>query len=191
MTARLLTNEDDDSIEKYMSRLLNRVRGSQTLAAGGQESNEGQAELTANGDGESPATAESANDKGVAEVQEYIRSLPPEHPERLSLMRELANSAAKSAIHTHARQHRKRQTKTKSLVALLSVSGAAILYAAGCFTGARSAMIGSAGFFGLFCVMSIRAMIAGFLHMRLGPPQKIGDRPEPSEPAVPEQSAQS
>ena len=104
-------------------------------------------------------------------------------------MRELANSAAKSAIHTHARQHQKRETKTKSLVALLSLSGAVILLVVAFFTHSLIAMAGSMIFTAVCCVMSMRAFAHGFRQMRLPRSQKIGDRLEASEPTKDEKQS--
>jgi chromosome segregation ATPase len=121
--------EEDDSIEQYMSRLLSRVRGSTSPAT---DTPEAPAEVPAVAPSQEIAPAEIEK---PAEPKEYVPRTAPEQPERLSLMRELANSAAKSAIHTHARQHQKRETKAKSLVALLSLTGALSLFVVACFIG--------------------------------------------------------
>jgi len=93
-------------------------------------------------------------------------------------MRELANSAAKSAITTHARQHHKRQTKRRSMAALLSLLGAAGLFVVGCVTGSLLAFAGSGCFVVVCGIMSIRAAWAGVRQLRLAPPSEIGDLPE-------------
>jgi Inner membrane component of T3SS, cytoplasmic domain len=168
---------DDDSIEQYMSRLLGRVRGEATVATAAPAVREIQPPVTAPPPVIAPATSEAPDlTKG------YVpRTYVPEQPERLSQMRELANSAAQSALHTHAMKHQNRATKQKSLVALLSLIGAGSLFVAGSTTGSRIAILGSACFTVLCGVMSVRALLGGFRQMRLKRPGESGDTPAPAE----------
>ncbi len=164
-------HDDEDSIEQYMSRLLNRVRGGNTPVAGSQ------APVVSQPAAAKPAPAKNAEvGESPAEPKEYLpRAQAPELSERMSLMRELANSAANSALHTHDRQHQKRDTKQKSLVALISLIGAASLFIAACVTGSFLAWIGSIIFVAVCCVMCMRAITGGFRQMRLTQPQEIGE----------------
>lgn len=166
-------SHEDDSIEQYMSRLMNRVRGGDSSASRAPWVPASQAEQVS-----VPSAASPSENQAPAEPKEYVpRVQAPEHPERLSLMRELANSAAKSAIHTHARQHQSRQTRHKSLVALLSLFGAVSLFAAGFFTGSYLALCGAAIFMSICCVMSMRAMVGGLKQLRLRRPQTSAAAP--------------
>jgi hypothetical protein len=90
-------------------------------------------------------------------------------------MRELANSAANSAIHAHAQQRQSRMTKHKSLVALLSLVGAIGLFLVGCFTGSYWAISGAIIFMSVCCVMSLRAIVEGLKQLRLKRPQEIAE----------------
>ena len=170
--------EDDDSIEQYMNRLLSRVRGDAAPSASVPLVREEEA------DQEPSEEIAPVEVEKPAEPKEYVPRAAPEQPERLSLMRELANSAAQSAIHTHARQHQKRETKAKSLVALLSLIGAVGLFTVACATHSLIAMAGSMIFIAICCVMSMRALAGSIRQMRLKRPQEIGEVPEvaPSAP---------
>ncbi len=167
--------EDDDSIEEYMSRLLSRVRGSDSAAHATQASQSPQSTPTAVAF--SNESAEILEDS--AEPKEYVpRAHAPEPPERLSLMRALANTAAKSAIQAHAKKAQKRETKRRSLVALLSLLGATSLFVAGFYTGSTSALVGSLAFMGICCMMSMRAISSSFRQMSLPSPAEAANQPE-------------
>ncbi|MGI8982297.1 MAG: FHA domain-containing protein [Pirellulaceae bacterium] len=168
-------SEDDVSIEQYMSRLLNRMRGGTSPSAATPADREAQPECDTSPEEITPPPAS----ENSPEPKEYVPRAPVlEQPERLSLMRELANSAAQSAIHTHARQHQKRDTRRKSLVALLSLIGATSLAIAACITGSLIALAGATVFISICCVMSMRAITGGLRQLRLAVPQEIGDAPE-------------
>ncbi|MBC7852934.1 MAG: hypothetical protein IAF94_05820 [Pirellulaceae bacterium] len=166
---------DDDSIEQYMSRLLHRMRGGASPPAFAPAARDDQPAFGA------PAVgiASAAVGEHSSASKEYVPRAPvAEQPERLSLMRELANSAAQSAIHTHARQHQQRDTRRKSLVALLSLIGATSLAVIACVNGSLIAIAGATIFISICCVMSMRAITGGFRQLRLPPPAEIGDAPE-------------
>ena len=161
-----------------MNRLLSRVRGDTAPSASVPLVREEDA------DQEPSEEIVPAEVEKPAEPKEYVPRAVPEQPERLSLMRELANSAAQSAIHTHARQHQKREAKKKSLVALLSLIGAVGLCAVAFATNSMIAMAGSMIFTAVCCVMSMRALAGSIRHMRLTRPKEIGEAPAaaPSTP---------
>jgi hypothetical protein len=178
--------EEDDSIEQYMNRLLSRVRGEAAPSASvALEREEEEA------DQEPSQEIQPDEVEKPEEPKEYVPRAAPEQPERLSLMRELANSAAQSAIHTHARQHQKREAKAKSLVALLSFIGAGGLCAVAFATSSMIAMAGSMIFTAVCCVMSMRALAGSIRHMRLTRPKEIGEAPAaaPSAPKGDEPAA--
>ena len=148
-------DDDDDSIEEYMNRLLSRVRGSESSARVDVASQNPRSTSAASSPTRVPA--ETGNDS--SEPKEYVpRAHVPEPSERLSLMRALANTAAESAIQAHARQSQKREIKRKSLVALLSLFGATSLFVAGFYTGSTTALVGSLVFIAVCSVMSMRAI---------------------------------
>ncbi|MFN0017243.1 MAG: hypothetical protein ACKVP0_03225 [Pirellulaceae bacterium] len=155
-----LTNDDDDeSIEQYMNRLLSRVRGGNSTAASDSVIPRPQPTSAAS----LPNCAPVASSDSPTEPKEYVpRTLAPEPPERLSQMRELANSAAKSAIHTHARQSQKLEIKHRSLLALTSLAGGTSLFTVGCFTGSTLAFLGSLGFVAACCFLVLRAVTGSF-----------------------------
>lgn len=167
--------EDDDSIEEYMSRLLSRVRGSDSAAPASQASQNPQSTPTAVSSGNESAEIQADS----TEPKEYVpRAHAPEPPERLSLMRALANTAAKSAIQAHAKKAQKREIKQRSLVALLSLLGATSLFVAGFYTGSLAALVGSLAFMGIFCMMSMRAISSSLRQMSLPAPAEAASLPE-------------
>jgi peptidoglycan hydrolase CwlO-like protein len=157
------SDDEDESIEQYMNRLLSRVRGGNATA-------ESAPAIPRPQPAPLPASAPVVASESTAEPEEYVpRTLVPEPPERLSLMRELANTAAKSAIHAHARKSQNREIKQKSLVALISLAGGTSLFITGCFTGSTIAYIGSVGFLTACCFMGLRAITGSFRQMRQKP----------------------
>lgn len=179
--ARDVAKEEDDSIEQYMSRLLSRVRGSDGPVSSSPVVRESQPAAVPQ---QPAASAAAPVVETPREPKEFVpRAQAPEGPQRLSLMRELANSAAQSAIHTHARQSQKRETKTRSLVALLSLTGAAALLVTAMFTHSPLALAGAIIFIAVCGVMVIRAIAGGIRQMRLAVPKEIGDSKQTSEPA--------
>ncbi|MCE9526081.1 MAG: hypothetical protein K8R36_08505, partial [Planctomycetales bacterium] len=155
------SNEDgDDSVEHYMNRLLSRIRGGNSPVAASSAPPTPQP-------APSPACDPVTISEKVAEPKEYVpRTLAPEPPERLSLMRELANTAAKSAIHAHARKNRRREFKKRSLLALISLAGATTLFIAGYLTGSKIAFVASMGFLTACCFMSLRALVGSLGYVR-------------------------
>ena len=177
MPAQPSSAQQEDSIENYMAKLLSRVRGS-------EESRETPSPDAAGKQAEAATGAAAVPAPEVEEPiqpQPIVRRVPvPEPPERLSQMRELANSAARSAIDTHAKKHGKREVKRRSLVALLSGIGAVGLGVAFLVTGSMPAVTGSLAFAVVCAFMSLRAIQHSLRQMRLRPPGEI-----PSDDAVP------
>jgi hypothetical protein len=177
--------EEDDSIEEYMNRLLSRVRGNDYVGNGASTPHPASGSSSA--DISAPEIAENP-----ADPKEYVpRVHVPEPPERLSLMRALANTAATSAIHAHAKKAHKREIKRRSFVAILSVIGTISLFAAGYFTGSMTALIGSLAFMIACCVMIVQTISSSFQQVRR-PPAAENLSPSDAEVSpVPEQSDKS
>lgn len=170
--------DDDESIEQYMNRLLTRVKAGNTGAASPSAIPVAQS-ISAS---PQPNNAPAANSEIPDEPKEFVpRTLAPEPPERLSQMRELANSAAKSAIQTHARHNQTRENKRRSLLALISLAGATSLFTIGCLTGSILAFLGSLG-----CVAACGTMGLRAFRGSLGELSQ-----DPLEDAAPKQEAES
>jgi len=120
-------SDDEESIESYMDRLMKRVRGD----AGGQSGWKSSAVLAtpASQPAPEPAAAPEAVEAVIeAQPTEFSpRRTAPELTTDLSAMRDLANSAARTAIDQHVRQHTSRRAKGRLLGACLTVSFSAVL----------------------------------------------------------------
>lgn len=121
--------DEDDSIEAYMNRLLKRMHGDDSepeppapSAPARQEPAASQPTLTSYEEvPETPAVEEVKQD--VLLESEYVpRSSAPEHSGNLSAMRELANSSARQAIAKSVRNRQRSQSMLK-----LFLSGAFIM----------------------------------------------------------------
>lgn len=177
--------EDDDSIEEYMNRLLNRVRGNDHAGNGTSTPHPVVGPS-------SSASSPGEIGENSADPKEYVpRVHVPEPPERLSLMRALANTAATSAIHAHAKKAHKREIKQRSFVAILSVTGTISLFAAGYFTGSMTALIGSLAFMIACCVMIVQTISSSFQQVRRPPAVENAGPSEAEVSLVPEQSEQN
>jgi hypothetical protein len=121
-------NAQEESIEQYMSRLLERVRG-ESATSRYQESFE-HAPLPK----PPPASANDANlepaDKEPPPSAVHApHSLAPEHCSNLAAMRELANQSARAAINISFRRRWVHAVGSKLVVALLAVIiGSLLLY---------------------------------------------------------------
>ena len=174
----------EDSIEQYMAKLLNRVRTSaEARESGNSESEDKPADAAANTADESPADESKEPEPPQPIVR---RPSVPEAPEKLSQMRELANSAARSAIHAHAKQNANRVVKRKSRVAILSGIGAVGLGVVFCVTGSVPAIAGSLSFSVICFFMIVRAIQHSMRHMRLHPPGKplVDEEAEEAKPVA-------
>tara|TARA_R110002049_G_scaffold4601_5_gene32669 strand:+ start:924655 stop:929190 length:4536 start_codon:yes stop_codon:yes gene_type:complete len=129
--------DEDDSIEAYMNRLLNRVQGT----SGGDTSTTQTTPLVASeksGDEEGADTTSATTDPGASlqpiepDAPLVPRSQAPERNSDLSAMRELANSSARSAVARSVRiQARDTQIKAFMKFAQAAVAGGC---AFACFT---------------------------------------------------------
>jgi hypothetical protein len=111
---------DEESIESYMERLMQRVRGdgSKPSAAASQPASHFAPEPSV------PASvAESKTPPPPTDArppQEFLpRSQAPEASANLAAMRELANSAARSAIATHQQKHTSKRATGKLIGSLV------------------------------------------------------------------------
>lgn len=149
------SNEDDDSIEAYMNRLLNRVQGGPgNVAATKPET----ISLSTNPAG----TSESVDEESVPSVpapSEFVdpsapmvpRSNAPERNSNMSAMRELANESARSAITRSVRI----QTRNIQMAGMFNFAVAGIAGLAG--VGAMFLVDGGL----LYLAWAMAAIVAG------------------------------
>lgn len=135
--------ENEESIEDYMAKLLQRVRGDRPAAAvsqsppaattpqTGPSPQHSQSVRVAANTGSSPAAGPAANilateprksfDEQVPDLSELVRKAPViEHPTNLVALRALANESARRAIGVHASKKHRRDAVTKFIVASLA-----------------------------------------------------------------------
>jgi hypothetical protein len=120
--------DDEETIESYMERLMKRVRGDAPGANPGWKPAEAPVQESV-ALPQSPAPApQPAEQPQEAEPGEYSpRRTAPELNTNLTAMRELANTAARSAIDRHVRQHTGRQALGKLIGACLTVLASSVL----------------------------------------------------------------
>jgi hypothetical protein len=119
-------SSEEESIESYMERLLKRVKGdSAVLPASMAPASQAPVALSPK---TSPAAVEPATPEANLEQSEYSpRRAAPEMSTSLTAMRDLANSAARSAIDRHVRKNTGKQATGKLLGACLTVTTSAVL----------------------------------------------------------------
>lgn len=111
--------DDEESIESYMERLMKRVRGD---APGVGPARPSAAKAQAPAQPAASAAIGEIVEEPVDEGEYSPRRTAPELATNMSAMRELANTAARSAIDQHVRQHTGRQATGKLLGACLTVA---------------------------------------------------------------------
>jgi hypothetical protein len=120
---------DEESIESYMERLMHRVRGSSSLS----QSTPKPASAVLSNSTPSPVPEQAKEPEQAAPAEEnpsstqVRRRAAPELPTDLSAMRELANTAARTAIDSHARKRKGKQATTKLFGASVTIILSAVL----------------------------------------------------------------
>jgi hypothetical protein len=110
--------DEEESIELYMERLLKRVRGETSVRLPAPPP-EADAEFKPQLADEA---AEEIQDPAAEKVDENsLRRTAPKLNENLSAMRDLANTAARSAIDRHVRKHKGKQAAGTIFIALLTL----------------------------------------------------------------------
>jgi hypothetical protein len=127
------SHDEEESIESYMERLMQRVRGDSPPPSPAQRLQSAPPKPAVSESAKAPPApgpaAPAAAPPQPGEPGEFVpRSTAPETGSNLSAMRELANTAARSAIDHHIRRHTNRQAMGKLL-------GAGVCLAAGGFLG--------------------------------------------------------
>lgn len=151
-TSSEATEEGDESIESYMERLLNRVRGEAGTAPAsdsGKITNPRMTKVNPEPEQNIRMTTTTAD---LVDHSEYIpRSQAPEQVHQLSALRELANTAARSAIEQHAKKNQRQTSANTNVAALGLAAGGVTLVAVAAYTGmwqvwvaAGGALVGSA-----------------------------------------------
>ncbi len=121
---------DDESIESYMDRLMKRVRGDSPLTQSSWKSSAPPVLNTPAEPAPAPASVsvENAADAVEQPLTDYTpRRAAPELTSSLNAMRDLANSAARTAIDQHVRQHTSRRATQRLLCACLTVGCSAVV----------------------------------------------------------------
>ena len=124
--------EDDDSIEAYMNRLLNRVQG----PTGTDTTPTKSTPLVPTGNTEIPEPSKTVSDTSTAQSSETMPSIEPDAPlvprsqapernSNLSAMRELANQSARTAV-AHSVRIQARDTQIKAIVEFVKAGVAGV-----------------------------------------------------------------
>lgn len=122
--AKSATAGDEESIESYMERLMMRVRGDGSKP--GATSSAPASHFAPEPSGAAPTTqTEAPAPKTDVKPEEFLpRAQAPEASVNMAAMRELANSAARSAIATHQQKHTSKRATGKLIgsAAVLAIS---------------------------------------------------------------------
>lgn len=171
-------DEDDDSVEAYMQRLLARVKGDQdssppakTMSAKPEKTESAKpstfkvatlidqkTEETANEPASKPLTAAEFKPRGAA----------AERNSNMAAMRELANSSARTAIERSVRQRSNHEILFKSSVAIFGFVAATVLFLVNGFT-VSIALAGTAAGYIIAGLWGYEALVQARTILSLGP----------------------
>lgn len=174
-------SDDEDSIEDYMAKLLQRVRGADTVSSYRPAASAPTLSVTRTGPPPKPTltttstssapslvsilggptTDTSATQPKITPEEFQPRSQAPEVATRLAAMRDLANTSARSAIERYTQMQWFSMAVTKFLLAL-GATGAAIYL---CVWGSARPWLAYAGA-GLSAVSSTVWLVQSFKHMK-------------------------
>jgi hypothetical protein len=171
-TAIAVVPAEDESIDKYMDRLLKRVRGETVSDAGSWKLQP----VAPAAPAESPPLAPApVLVEGVLEpAGEYLpRTAAPEQSLGLSAMRDLANTAARDAIDIHIRKHTGRQAVSRLVTAALIITASVILGYWAWRVRSLSAGIGAGvgGIAGVLWTLAALQRIANVIRLNRARPQ--------------------
>ena len=186
---------EDESIDNYMERLLKRVRGESTTDAGAWKQSQPASAISA-ASAIAPAAAPLPTPAALpppAQIapepeSDYIpRTTAPEGTLGLSAMRDLANTAARTAIETHIRKHTGRQAIGKLVTATLISATSTVLgywaWKSHSLAAGVGAGVGAAA--GLFWTLAaLRRIVNVMRRNRQQPPQDPTAPVAGSTPAV-------
>jgi len=172
-TSPQASEEGDESIESYMERLLNRVRGEAGTAPttdSGKITNPRMTQVTPEPEQNIRMTTTTAD---LVDHSEYVpRSQAPEQVHQLSALRELANTAARSAIEHHAKKNQRLTSANTNVAAMGLAAGGLALGAVAAYTGMWQVWVAAGSAVGGSALMGGK-----FLKDALGAAQK----PKPAE----------
>jgi hypothetical protein len=163
---------DDESIESYMDRLLKRVRSAPPSEVAKPQPAAPRATSPPPVPVAPAPSIPASGEHPVEELPEYLpRTAAPELPANLSAMRELANTAARTAIDRHVRTRTGRQAAGRLLSSSLTIATSVLLsywaWRAHSLQAAVGAGIG--GFVGLYWTLAALRRLFGA--MRLSRPK--------------------
>lgn len=170
--------EGDESIESYMERLLNRVRGEAGTAPAsdsGKITNPRMTQVPQEPEQNVRMTTTTAD---FVDHSEYVpRSQAPEQVHQLSALRELANTAARSAIEHHAKKNQRLTSANTNVAAMGLAAGGLALALVAAYTGMWQVWVAAGGAIGGSALMGGK-----FLKDALGTTQqpKASETQEPS-----------
>ncbi|MFO0884011.1 MAG: hypothetical protein U0894_07490 [Pirellulales bacterium] len=171
------SEEGDESIESYMERLLNRVRGEAGTAPAvdsGKVIKPRMAQIP-----QEPEQNVRTMTADLVDHSEYVpRSQAPEQVHQLSALRELANTAARSAIEQHAKKNQRLTSVNTNIAAVGLAAGGLALGAVAAYTGMWQAWVAAGG------AVGGSALLGGhFLKDAMGSLRK-GNPANPQEPSA-------
>lgn len=152
------TADDEPSVEEYMTKLMQRLQGSQAQQVKGSQAKEGkrsQARQTkAQASSSSPPPSSAQPDGRREGTPRAPRTAAPEKAANLQAMREVANASARSAIDTSAKRTSLSKVRSRFLISLASaiVGGVLIVLSDGLgswFTAAAAASLAVAAVSGI------------------------------------------
>jgi hypothetical protein len=168
--------EDDDSIESYMSQLLRRVRGEESFVhttsvlssiSRPSEPPKSTVEPVA------PPPPPVVDSKPVTPSEYLPRSQAPEQTVDVAAMRELANSAARMAISTHANKHTVKRAAGKLIIgAIASVVASVALGFWALRSGSWIAVCGALASFAGLGYFALKMGISSCNFLRLARPSE-------------------
>jgi hypothetical protein len=176
-----VSSDEEESIESYMERLMKRVRGDSPAAAGRMLPVEPPTAPPALAP--QPVAPAPPQEPAEEPAGEYSpRRTAPELATNMSAMRELANTAARSAIDRHVRQHTGRQALGKLFGALLTVAFSGVvgywsLRAQSLGAGVAALLGGGLGFYWTWAAVRRLAVLR-----RLNQLPGVGSQPSQDSP---------
>lgn len=161
---------DDDSIEGYMARLLQRVRGESSGSSATTLANAVDTPATSSNSGKEtpkPQRIVPAAPVPVSSLEEIKSAPAPERSRNMAALRDLANQSAHSAIHrANVRQHRESAVSKLSISLLGILCGIVVMklspsYTSPEFIGALVPLFAGLFWGGLTLVLLLRAIRDG------------------------------
>jgi hypothetical protein len=181
----------EESIEKFMEQLMQRVGGDSTKSPRPPVMPALQSQLD-EFSRTTPQVGEAGENPGPVKQREYVpRSQTPEQLANLAAMRELGNSAARSAIETHHQKSGNKQVAGRLLAAGVVLLGSALLGYWAWEISSVTAGVGAAIGLLVGSLWALRGFARLLGSLRLTRPQPLAEEPAPADANLPEGSEAS